>query len=320
MKHKQYQEWLQLYLYDELSEDEKKLLVQHLNTCDKCRAELEQLQSFHKILMSYQPSQISEKLLQKARNDLQVKIYEYSKRKNIWRYIADAMNYLLTPKVQVAIGGVVVGILIGYFVFRFQGEKIFGLKQTSTSVMEAGESRLTNIRFLERNAQTGDVEFSFDAVVPMHVRGNVDDENIQKVLARIAVSEENIGTRLRAVGMLGMKSEEVYKGKPELENEIKLALITVLLHDENLGVRREALNALKQYLPDTSVVRAFLTIIRNEKNVSLKIAAINAINISELKNQPLGREIIELLKQKAQSDENNYVKIKAITTLQEIEQ
>lgn len=325
MKHKQFKQWLQLSLYDELSDEEKDLLNKHLDICDECRMELGKLKKLHGILANYQPQQVNEELLQQARKNLQLKLQADSTHKSLWQNVRNLLNDILTPKVQIAIGGaamIAVGILIGYFAFELPADKSLKFLQTSSSstVMEAGESQVINIRFINRDVQTGNIEFRFETITPMHVRGNISDENVQKVLARALMSEQNIGTRLRTVGMLGKQSDNTYDRNIKLEKEIKSALITVLLRDENLGVRREALNVLKQYLPDADIVRALLTIIKKEKNVNLKTAAINALDLSAYQNQPLNKEIIEVLKNTAQSDENNYIRIKAKTTLQEIQQ
>jgi hypothetical protein len=101
---------------------------------------------------------------------------------------------------------------------------------------------------------------------------------------------------------------------------VKTALITALLHDKNLGVRKEALNVLKNYLPDSVIVRAFLGVLANEKNTGLKITAINSLDLSKYENQPMNREILEMFRNKAQSDDNNYIRIKAKAALQEVQQ
>ena len=186
--------------------------------------------------------------------------------------------------------------------------------------MEAGESQISNIRFIDRNAQNGDVEFTFETITPVRIRGNVNDENVQKVLARALVSDQNAGMRLRAVNMIGTQSDQKQAGAPALDAEVKAALITALLHDRNLGVRKEALNVLKNYLPDPVIVRAFLSVLANEKNTGLKITAINSLDLSKYENQPVNREILEMFKNKAQSDDNNYIKIRARLALQEVQQ
>ena len=325
MKHKQFEEWLQLSLYDELSEQEQTVLENHLTACERCQNELHELKKLHATLAHRQLAVIQEPLLQDARRSLRMRIQADSEQESLWTKVQSALDGILAPPLQVALGGVAtlaIGILVGYFVFKLPTEKNFALRQTAftSSAMEAGESQITNIRFLDRNAENGDVEFTFETITPVRLRGNVNDENIQKVLARALVSDQNAGIRLRAVNMIGTQTEQKQIGTPGLDIGVKTALITALLRDRNLGVRRDALNVLKNYLPDPVIVRAFLNVLAKETNTGLKITAIISLDLSKYENQPVNREILDMLKNKAQSDDNNYIRIRAKLALQEVQQ
>jgi hypothetical protein len=264
-------------------------------------------------------------ILQDARRDLRLQIHKIVTRESVWSKLKGAVDDILSPPLQFALGGVAtlfIGILVGYFILKSPADKPSWLQQVSSSpaVMEASESQITNIRFLDRDTQTGNIEFSFETITPMHVRGNVNDENIQKVLAHALVSNQNTGIRLKAVNMIGTQTEQTHNGTPELDAEVKSALISALLYDRNLGVQKEALTVLKHYLPDPVIVRAFLSVLANEKNAGLKIAAINSLDLNEYQNQPLNQEVLEMFRQKAKSDDNNYIRIKAKAALQEVRQ
>jgi anti-sigma factor RsiW len=320
MKHKQFEEWLQLSLYHELSEHEQVLLDNHLTTCERCHSDLDELKKLHSTLAHRQSVAGQESLLQDARRNLRLRIHARA-QKSLWGEVKNVLDGILTPPAQVTLGGIAmiaIGILVGYLVFKAPSEKSLALKQAAA--MEAGESQITNIRFLDRDAQTGDVEFTFETLTPVRIRGNVNDDRIQKVLARALVSDLNAGNRLRAVNMIGTQTGQRQNRVPGFDTEVKSALVTALLHDRNLGVRKEALSVLRNYLPDPVVVRAFLNVLANEKNTGLKIAAINSLDLTTYENQPVNREILEMFKNKAQSNDNNYIRIKAKTALQEIQQ
>ena len=325
MKHRQFEEWLQLSLYNELSEQEQTLLDDHLLTCECCRIELGELKKIHTTLSYHQPIAAQESLLQDMRRNLRLRIAADSERKSLWTKLKGMLDGFLAPSLQIAFGGVatlVMGVLVGYVVFKLPYENRSALRQTSftSSAMEAGESQITNIHFLDRNAQNGEVEFTFETITPVRIRGNINDENVQKVLARALVSDHNAGIRLRAVNMIGTQTEQKQAGASMLDIEVKTALITALLHDRNLGVRKEAINVLKNYLPDPVIVRAFLNVLANETNTGLKITAINSLDLSKYENQPMSREILDMFKNKAQSDDNNYIRIRAKLALQEVQQ
>jgi anti-sigma factor RsiW len=325
MKHKQFEEWLQLSLYHELSEQERVFLDDHLTSCKQCQSNLGELKKLHGTLAHRQSVAAQESLLQDARRNLRLRIHAGAAQKSLWMKAKEALDGVLAPPLQVALGGVAllaIGILVGYIAFKSPTEKYLALKQTAamSSAIEAGESQITNIRFLDRDAQTGNVEFTFETITPVHIRGNVNEEHVQKVLARALVSDQNAGTRLRAVNMIGTQTGQRQDHVPGFDAEVKSALVTALLHDRNLGVRKEALSVLRNYLPDPVIVRAFLQVLASEKNTGLKIAAINSLDLSQYENQPVNREILEMFKQKAQSDDNNYIRIKAKAALQEVQQ
>jgi hypothetical protein len=321
MKHKQYEEWLQLSLYHELSEQERTLLDNHIITCERCRKDLDELNKLHSALAHRKLVVVQEPLLQDARKNLRLRIHAESSEKLIWDKMKDTLDGIVTSPVQTALGGiamVAIGILVGYFVFRESAENFLPIQQTAS--METGDYQITNIRFIDRDTQTGNIEFTFETVTPVHIRGNVNEERIQKVLARALVSNQNVGTRLRAVSMIGIQREQRQNNFQKFDEEVKSALISALLHDKNLGVQKEALGVLRNYLPDPVVVRAFLQVLANEKNTGLKIAAINSLDLSQYENQPVGNEILEMFRNRIQSDDNNYIRIKAKTALQEVRQ
>ena len=325
MKHRQFEEWLQLSMYNELSEQEQTLLDDHLTTCGHCRIDLDELKKIHATLTHRQSVEIEETVLQDARRSLRLRIQTESRRESFWSRVQSALDGILAPPLQVALGGaaiLVLGVLVGYFVFKLPSEKNLVLQSTAftSSAMEAGEPQITNVRFLDRDGQNGDIEFTFETVTPMRIHGNVNDERVQKVLARALVSNRNAGTRLRAISMIGVQTDQKQAGGSVFDAEVKSALITALLHDRNLGVRKEALTVLRNCLPDPVVVRAFLEVLANDKNAGLKIAAINSLDLSKYENQPVNREILDMLKHSAQSDDNNYIRIKAKAALQEVQQ
>jgi anti-sigma factor RsiW len=321
VRHKQFEEWLQLALYDELNEQEKALLDNHLSSCERCRVELEKMKKFSSVIAQHKPVAVPESILQDARRNLRIRLQNRAADRSLFGRMKDAVDNLLAPQWQVALGGITLlaaGILAGYFIFKSSPERSLLVRQAGlvSPVMQAGESQIANVRFIDRNTQTGDVDFTFETITPVHIRGNVNDEDVQKVLARALVSNQNIGVRLRAVSMIGDQAEQ--KRTPELDKEIKAALISALLHDPNLGVRKEALQALQHYLPDSAIVRAFLTVLANDKSTALKVAAINLLDLSKYENQPISGDIQSMLKSKVQSDDNNYIRIRAKAALQEV--
>ena len=205
MKHKKFEEWLQLSLYNELSEQEQVLLTHHLQACEQCQLELVKLKKIHESLSLRKSIAVSEPMLQEARRNLRLRIQADAEKITLWKKLKRRIDDFLAPPLQIAFGGaatLALGILVGYILFKMPSENNLHFRQTAytTSAMEAGESQVTNIHFVDRDVQSGDVDFTFESVTPVHIRGNVNDEHIQKILARALVSNQNAGVRLLRLG------------------------------------------------------------------------------------------------------------------------
>ena len=322
MKHQQYKEWVQLSLYHELNEREQSLLDDHLLGCSECREELNRLQKFHAALKHYNPQFVTEKELADARRSVRVRLHEDIEHPSWIQKMIAGIEKIFPAPVRLAFGGtaiLAIGVFTGYVIFKSPAEKTLFLQPASLmqASYSSGEIQITNVKFDERNEQTGNVEFTFEAISPMHVRGNINDEHVQKILARALLNEQNPGMRLRTVDMIGSKAEQT----PNLMNaEVKAALIATLKHDPNSGVRKQALEVLSDYLPDTAVTRAFLYVLANEKNTGLVINAINLLDVSKFEHHPISNELQQFLQHKVLSEGNQYVKIKATAALQEMQQ
>jgi hypothetical protein len=322
MKHQHYKEWIQLSLYQELDEHELSLLNDHLAGCPECREELNRLRKFHNTLAHYKPNVAMENELINVRRSFRVRLHEFVEHPSAVQKMIERMEKFFPAPVRLTLSGALIlaaGLVAGYMLFKAPAEKTLSIQPASLmhTSSAAGEIQITNVKFDERDEHTGNVDFTFDAVSPIHVHGNINDEYVQKVLARALLNEQNPGMRLRTVDMIGSKAEQT----PNLMNaEVKAALIATLKHDPNPGVRRQALEVLSNYLPDTAVTRAFLYVLANEKNTSLVINAINLLDVSKFEHHPLSAELQTFLQHKVQSEGNQYVKIKATAALQEIQQ
>ena len=83
---------------------------------------------------------------------------------------------------------------------------------------------VTNLRIIESDRDTGDVELAGDMVQPMRLSGNLQDQAVRQILVEALRSPSNPGVRLGAV--------ELLSGNPRDPN-IKEALMGTLINDEN---------------------------------------------------------------------------------------
>ena len=277
----------------------------------------------HEILAQHVPAPVTEMQLQDARRGLRSAVLGERSRVSFVELFSAGLNAFLSPRWQMAAGSILLlaaGAAAGYLFFKTP-ESMNGFQAVSAgSTVERGESQIANIRFIDRDEKNGTIDFSFEALTPVHVRGNLNDERIQKMLAHALVSEQNAGMRLHTVNLFGNYGESKELRPNVLDDEVKKALITALQYDQNLGVRKQALDVLSQYLPDSTVTRAFLFVLANEKNTGLKIAAINSLDLSKYEHRPINKDLLSAFQQKAQSDENSYIRLRAGAALQEVHQ
>ena len=324
MRHKQFQEMIQLSFYGELNPSDQGKLDRHLATCERCRAELQDLTVFHKTLASYRPVTVRDRDLVDARRSLRVTLGSAEPAQNWIERIADFATVPLFPQYRAVVAVAAtfaVGIGLGYYFFGTSKQVQTGLfrsvAETDQAAFDQGDAQITNFRIVNKDETSGRVEFQFDAITPVHVRGNVKtDERVQKILARAAVSAENPGTRLRAVSEMA----EHASAQQPVTKDVKTALISVAQYDENRGVRKEALKALEKFLPDPDVVQAFVQVLKTEKNTGMKIEAINSLARARFTGESMSEELMKVLREKVDSDENNYIRIRAKAALQEVKQ
>ena len=313
MNHQQYREWLPLLLYNELQEQEKNQLREHLKQCSSCADELKQIEKLHSIVGDQPFVKPSETLVQEARQELRVALRKQRSRKSWAEGILEGLQgwKLHLSLVSGAMAMLVCGVFVGYYANRpaLTNPEV-AIRRVPDSPLSHGNVELTNIKFQDADPANGEVEFTLDAVTPVHVKGSINDPDVQKVLTYAIVNEQNPGIRLRAASALA--TEQMNRPDPA----VKVALITVLKNDENDGVRREALEALQRFPADDDIKDALLHVLVHDKVPGMRVAAIKSLNTEHLRDQ----EVLNVLREKSKSDENDFIRLRARTVLQEVSQ
>jgi hypothetical protein len=321
MKHERYEEWLLLFSYGELSGDDLREFEQHLQSCSFCSEELEEIKQFNQILKKSERVQLNNTLLQEARQELSRSLTSEWKKRSMWNTISETIYDALIPRYKIALGSAVliaVGVLIGYLTFGgtnvpLNQEPVIAKKQIEAMEPLSNDTRVSNVQFIKSDGVGGEVEFTFEAIMPVHVKGQVNDPNIQKVLASALLSDLNPGVRLQSVNAL---ASDTRSSQPDAE--VMDALISAVRFDRNPGVRKEALGALVQYAADQTVKKALLDVLMHDENSGLRIAAINALTKWDGKMIQKDTAFFELLQTKLITDKNNYIRLRSQAVLKEM--
>jgi len=315
MNHQQFREWLPVFAYGDLEDKEKESMRQHLETCADCRTELEQIAKLHGSLDQLPRVSVTEEMLQESRQELRAALRIERTKLSFWDRIREGLSSAV-PQYRVALGAaamLAVGVLVGYFAFgQTQAPPAYsGMQPPKPSPVVRGNPEITNVKFLDSDASDGQVEFEFDAVTPMSVKGSINDAQIQKVLSYAVVNDQNPGIRLRAVSALGTSRQT--KGT---DPEVRDALITVLKSDENPGVRKQALEVLQKFPMDEEIKQAFLHVLVHDQNAGMRVSAIKGLESAAKTDQ----EVLDVFKQKVHSNDIDYIRLKARDLIQEVKQ
>ncbi len=325
MNHNEIKEKLILFVYEEIPENEKNILEDHLQNCAECREEFENLLKFYSKSKNEFP--VNDEFLSDARRELRKSLYEENERKSFSRNIFDELKLFFSKNYAYAFASIsflVIGFLAGYLIFS-QNENAdqnfmkYGnssklISQNDEAILS--DTKISDFRFIDSDASDGEIEFSFYAVKPMQIKGNINDESIQKLLAYSLMNQDNDGIKLRTIGAISSQP----KSQIEKDDRIKDALISTLKNDQNAGVRREALLALEKFDYDEKVKDVILSVLSNDENPGLRIAAIKILNSRTEHKNNLDDEIIKVLENKSENDNNNFVRVSAKSLLEEAKQ
>jgi hypothetical protein len=316
MKHNEYKQLLQLSLFGELKPEEQIILKEHLLNCEECRTELEDQKNLLELISGKKKTDVDEKVLSAARYQLRGALRSEKTNKNILGLATDNIYQFFTTPLRLAFAGaalLIVGALIGSIFFSKPSQSEFTGQQNGdirfASLSE--DISISNVRFVDSDASDGEVEFTFQASRPVHLKGNVNDTQIQSVLTYAMLNEQNPGSRLNSINAMDTETPMQY------DSDVKNALITVVMTDENPGVRREALKLMSKFPYDETMKETLLYVITNDTVSGLRIEALNLLIEAGDKGYKLNQDEVNLFKQKLQQDENPYIKLRSKTILQE---
>jgi len=316
MKHNEYKQLLQLSLYGELKPEELSNLKEHLLTCEECRTELKDQKNLLELISGKKKLKVDERVLSASRYQLRGALRAEQSHKNIMETFFDNISQIFSTPLKFAVTSAAIllaGILIGsQLLGKSSGDELATQNGNENRFASFNEDiSISNLRFIDSDASDGEVEFTFEASKPVRLKGKVNDPQIQGVLTYAMLNEQNPGSRLNSINAMDTKQPTEY------DRDVKSALVTVVMTDENPGVRREALKLMSKFPYDESIKQALLYVIANDSVSGLRIEALNSIIEAAGKGYKLDNEELNLFRNKIQQDENPYIKLRSRTILQE---
>jgi hypothetical protein len=143
------------------------------------------------------------------------------------------------------------------------------------------------------------------------MKGKVNDDKYAVILTYAMLNEQNPGSRLNSINAMETGRQGSF------DKDVRDALVTVVMTDNNPGVRREALQLIKKLGYDEQIKQALLYVILKDSISGLRIEALNALIDAAKDGHSLNQKDKELFVQKVRYDSNNYIRLKSKTLLEE---
>jgi hypothetical protein len=296
-------EWVKqnllLYAYDELLDDARYELEQHLTRCADCTAELKATRELHAKLSTYKMQEPSPNLLASSRMRLQEAL-ETAPQGGLWRrFTFDPMAWLRQVKFAPALAAII-------FIAGFAGGigSTYQILNTSRSnnppnqTNTPAEASISGIRSITQQPGTNQVNIQYDTLSQQEAQGALNDQRIQQLLLFAAHNNYNSGVRMDSVNLLTQSPGD---------NSAREALAYALRYDSNPGIRLKALAGLGPYVKDDIRVRdVVLEALLDDSNPGIRIQALQLL-------QPCRADgsVRVVLQKIAKSDESKYMRSQA---------
>ena len=304
-------EWVKanllLYIYDELLDDARYELEQHVGRCGECAAELEGVRQF-KSGIAAPVDEPSPNLLAASRMRLQEAL-ENAEQPGFWRrWTFDLAAVFSRSRFSPALASAI--FIIGFAAGIGATYKIVSGNVPQGATIAAAsaqpvESSISGIRAINQIPGSGKVEIKYDTVTTQSAEGSLNDSRIQQLLLFAARNNFNSGMRMDSVDLLSQQPQD---------QRVREALIYALRYDTNPGVRLKALNSLGTYIRQDRQVRdAVLQALLNDTNPGVRAEAIHLLEAVRADSS-----VREVLQHLARQDKNTYIRTESRALLAEM--
>ena len=258
-----------LYLYNELADDARHELEQHMHRCKDCAAELAAQQDFQAQMNALPVEEPSASFLAAARMRLQEAL-ETTEQRRAWyhRFVFDPTQWLRQLRFSPALAAVL--LIVGFGSGLGTMYKVLGGVAKTVNQPLTVQSSIGGITSIDRQANSDKVKINYDRIVPESVEGQISDPQIKDLLTFAARNNvNNSGVRLDSVDLLTSKPDDP---------RVREALTYALRYDSNPGVRLKALDGLASYVKqDIRVRNAVLEALLNDSNLGVRSGALHAL-------------------------------------------
>lgn len=297
-----------LYVYNELADDARFEMEQHLARCADCTTELKSMRGLHSALSELPVEEPTPNLLAASRMRLQESL-ETAEQSGFWRRLMfDPGAWLRQMRFSPALAAVLV--IVGFAggigtTIKIAGSNNNGGGLIPSTANEPAQSSISGIRSVTQDPGSNQVTIKYDTVSTQEAQGSLNDQRIQQLLLFAARNNYNSGVRMDSVDLLTQKPND---------SHVREALVYALRYDSNPGVRLKALDGLGPYVKDDVQVRnALLEALVHDSNPGVRTEAIHLLEPVRADSSVRG-----VLDKLAQGDQNTYIRSQARSMLAEL--
>ncbi len=300
-------EWVKenvlLYVYNELPDDARYELEQHLARCADCSAELKTTRKFHALLSELPVEEPSPNLVAASRMRLQEGL-ETAEQGRFWhRLIFDPAAWFRQIRFAPALAATI--FIVGFAGGIGTTYKVVSGNPASIASGPAGapsESSITGIQSISQDSSSNHISIKYNTVSTQEAQGSLNDQRIQQLLLFAARNNYNSGVRMDSVDLLTQEPNN---------SHVREALIYALRYDSNPGVRLKALDALGPFVKSDPRVRdVMLEALVHDSNPGARTEAMHLLE--PVRADSSVRAVLQKL---SESDQNQYIRSQARTML-----
>jgi len=275
-------DWVQqnivFYVYNELEDDARYEVEQHLARCPDCAAELKATRKFHATLSQAPVEEPTPNLLAASRMRLQEAL-ETTSQGGWWRrLIFEPASWLrqirMSPALAAAIfvvgfgGGI--GATYNYLENRPVTTDAGAIRQSGPGLNNPPvEAAITGIRSVTQEPGSNQVSIKYDTISTQEAQGSLNDQRIQQLLLFAARNNYNSGVRMDSVDLLTQAPNDT---------RVREALMYSLQNDTNPGVRQKALEGLSSFVRQDAQVRdAVLRTLVGDASSGVRLQALRMV-------------------------------------------
>jgi hypothetical protein len=301
--------------YGELPDELAGTLEQHLESCEECRREWDEMQLLEEHLALLPVAEPSPNLLAQSRMRLDDALdlipphgFLTRLRSNLFAWIGHVQG---APALATLLVGV--GFLSGNFVNRYQVAHE-PKKMPPVRLSNPADGSIANVTGIVQTPNSELVQVKYNRVIPESVEGSLDSPAIRDLLLVGTHANTDSGVRTDSVALLANECRVGHACLGGADPKgIRNQLLVSMLYDEDAGVRLKALQGLQRYVGQDPRVRdAIAEALSRDPSADVRREAVSTLG--PVKTDSTVRQVLRTV---STQDVNPYIRTASYNELQD---